>query len=187
MGPLPSRSWPLRRLGPQRILSGVLVAGCVAFTIAGRVVHDPARGLTDINDPRYAAIATSMKPSCAGERPLFVWGYAPQVYVESGLRPASRFVVPIDTISGHIVGNDSFARGAVDTRDRIVPEHWDRLMEDLARSRPEYIVDTAPADLNHWGRYPIADFARLDAFVRDGYRRHATIGGALVWRRADCP
>ncbi|HSQ68307.1 MAG TPA: hypothetical protein VLM85_34095 [Polyangiaceae bacterium] len=171
----------------RKAMAGVLVVGLVAFTIGGRVVHDPARHLTDVDDPRYEGLAAQMPARCGVARPLFVWGYAPQLYVQSGLRPASRFVVPIDTITGYIVGNDAFARGAIDTRNRIVPEHWDWLMADLERSRPEYIVDTAPGDLNHWARYPLTDFPRLDAFVRRDYRVHATVGGAVVYRRADCP
>jgi hypothetical protein len=161
----------------------VLVVGWLVFTIAGRIVHDPARHLTDVDDPRYQAIAAALTPHPGGERPLFVWGYAPQLYAESGLRPASRFVVPIDTITGHLVGNDTFERGALDTRDRIVPEHWDWLIADLERARPEYVVDTAPADLNHWARYPLANFPRLEAFVRRDYEVEERIGGAVIYRR----
>ena len=171
----------------RKVAAGVLVVACLAFTIAGRVVHDPSRNLADVNDPRYERIAKAVPSTCNVARPLFVWGYAPQLYVQSGLRPASRFVVPIDTITGHIVGNDAFARGALDTSDRIVSEHWDQLMSDLERSRPEWVIDTAPADLNHWGRYPLSSFHRLEAFVRSGYREHANVGGAIVYRRTDCP
>jgi hypothetical protein len=177
----------LPRSPGAKLCAAVLAAGCVAFTIGGRIVHDPARNLTDVSDPRYARIAASMPSSCAVARPLFVWGYAPQLYVLARLRPASRFVVPIDTITGYIVGNDTFARGALDTTSRIVPEHWDWLMSDLERSRPEYIVDTAPADLNHWSLYPLSKFPRLAAFVDRGYRVDAVVGGAIIYRRTDCP
>ncbi len=171
----------------RKVAAGVLVVACLAFTIAGRIVHDPLRNLTDVNDPRYEQIAKAMPSNCGVSRPLFVWGYAPQLYVQSGHRPASRFVVPIDTITGHIVGNDTFVRGALDTSDRIVAEHWDQLMSDLERSRPEWVVDTAPADLNHWGRYPLLNFHRLHAFVRSGYREQGNVGGAILYRRTDCP
>jgi hypothetical protein len=170
------------------VLAGALLVGAVVFTVAGRIVHDPARGLADVDDPRYDAIAAALTPRCGLPRPLFVWGYAPQIYARSALRPASRFVVPIDTITGHLVGNDTFARGALDTKDRIVPEHWDWLIDDLERARPEYVVDTAPADLNQWARYPLRDFPRLDSFVRDGrYRVDQIVGGAVIYRRSDCP
>ena len=161
----------------------VLVVGAIAFTAGGLVVHDPRRGLADVSDPRYAQIGAALAPQCGGARPLFVWGYAPSIYVASGLRPASRFVVPIDTITGHLAGNDAFDRGAIDTRDRIVPEHWDWLMDDLERNAPEYVVDTAPANLNGWGRQPMSDFPRLDAFVRASYRIEREVGGAVIWRR----
>jgi hypothetical protein len=177
----------LPRSRVANLCAAVLAVGFMAFTIGGRIVHDPARNLTDVSDPRYTRIAASMPPSCAVARALFVWGYAPQLYVLSDLRPASRFVVPIDTITGYIVGNDTFARGALDTTSRIVPEHWDWLMSDLERSRPEYIVDTAPADLNHWSLYPLSNFPRLAAFVAHGYRTYAEVGGALIYRRTDCP
>jgi 4-amino-4-deoxy-L-arabinose transferase-like glycosyltransferase len=171
-----------------RLVAGTLAVGLIVFTIVGRIVHDPARHVADVSDPRYRAIAAALEePRCGGARPLFVWGYAPTIYAEAGLRPASRFVVPIDTITGYLAGNDAFDRGALDTHGRVVAEHWDLLTGDLERNQPEWIVDTAPASLNGWRRYPLSDFPRLDAFVGAHYRVDRIVGGATIYRSKDCP
>jgi 4-amino-4-deoxy-L-arabinose transferase-like glycosyltransferase len=170
-----------------RLAAAVIGVGLLVFTMVGRIVHDPARHVADVSDPRYGEIAAALRePRCGGERPLFVWGYAPMVYVQAGLRPASRFVVPIDTITGYLAGNDAFDRGALDTRGRVVEDHWDLLVGDLERNQPEWIVDTAPAKLNGWGRYPLAAFPRLEAIVRRDYHIDAVVGDAVIYRRVGC-
>ncbi len=42
---------------------------------------------------------------CYGRGPLFVWGFAPQLYAEIGLPPASRFIVPQASLAGYVPGN----------------------------------------------------------------------------------
>ena len=106
---------------------------------------------------------------CYGKGPLFVWGFAPQLYAEAGLRPASRFVVPQASLTGYVPGNRASRAGEIDTRSLVREEHWDLLMGDLERRRPAFVVDTAPSGLHGWDRYPLADFPRLQGFVRSGY------------------
>jgi hypothetical protein len=157
------------------------------FSVVGRVVHDPARGIADVSRPEYRRIGEAVRRDpCAGADQLFVWGYAPTIYAHAGRRPASRFVVPVDTLTGYLAGNDAAIAGRVDTRHRIVASHWDDLIADLERSRPAHIVDTAPADLNGWGRFALERFPRLLELVRRHYYLHSTIDGAHVYRRMDC-
>ena len=47
-----------------------------------------------------AVIERLQADGCYGEGPLFVWGFAPEIYVESGLRPASRYVMPQAPLTG---------------------------------------------------------------------------------------
>jgi hypothetical protein len=176
--------------GPVPLRRPLLAFGAfaaAAFTLAGRLVHDPARALADVSRPEYDHIADALRKSapCAGGA-LFVWGYAPALYARAAMRPASRFVVPVDTLTGYLAGNDAVAQGRVDTRARIVPAHWDQLMADLLASRPGHIVDTAPADLNRWGRFPLTRFPRLLDLVRREYHPATVVDGAVIYLRNDC-
>ncbi|MBK8254662.1 MAG: glycosyltransferase family 39 protein [Polyangiaceae bacterium] len=171
----------------SRARTGVIAFGLTAhllFTLVGRAVHQPGSGLADVSNPAYERIASAVRAGSDGsEGTLFVWGYAPQIYVASGRRPASRFVVPVDTLTGYLAGNDTFEQGNIDTTDRIERTHWALLLADLRQSKPEYIVDTAPADLNHWGRFPVDRFPDLLLFLRAEYTPHVTVDGAVIYRR----
>ena len=125
---------------------------------------------------------------------LFVWGWAPAFYYEAGLRgarPASRFaVLAAAGLTGYVPGNPDGARRREPDEPLLAPAHWDMLMADLDRTPATYILDTAPAGLYRWNRYPLRDYPRLDRYVAEGYdlveevSRVRSTGGAAV-RRAD--
>jgi hypothetical protein len=160
----------------------VLLAG---FTTANLVLYRGRAGVYEETRPVFRRVADRVRAAPCGEA-LFVWGFAPQFYAESGLRPASRFVVPQASLTGYVPGNRAVRAGAVDTSTLVRADHWDLLMADLERSRPAFVVDTAPSGLHGWGRFPLADFPRLAAFVRVNYGAFAVVDGVWVWRRKDC-
>lgn len=176
--------------GQRRGRAALVAAGGVAavgFTLASGVIYDPARGLADVSRPAYEHIGAWVRAdehACDGS--LFVWGYAPTVYAHARARLASRFVVPIDSLTGYLAGNDAVREGRLDTTARINPAHWDLLMADVEARRPAHVVDTAPADLNRWGRFSMDRFPRLRDFVRRGYDRAAVVDGAVIYRRKAC-
>lgn len=176
--------------GRRRGRAALVAAGgtaAVGFTVASSVIHDPARALADVSRPAYEHIGAWVRADahdCRGS--LFVWGYAPTIYALAEARPASRFVVPIDSLTGYLAGNEAVSEGRLDTTARIDPAHWDLLMADLEARRPAHIVDTAPADLNHWGRFSMDRFPRLRDFVRRGYDVAAVVDGAVLYRRKTC-
>jgi hypothetical protein len=59
-------------------------------------------------------------------------------------------------------------------------------MSDLERTRPTYVLDTAPSGLHGWARYPLREFPRLQAFVAGGYDAVAAVDGVWIWRRRGC-
>jgi hypothetical protein len=59
-------------------------------------------------------------------------------------------------------------------------------MGDLERSRPAFVVDTAPSGLHGWGRFPMEDFPRLETFVKTNYDAVAVVDGVWLWRRKGC-
>lgn len=176
--------------GQARFRGTIVASGLLAlaaFTAVGRVVHDPAHPVADVTRPEYEQIGEALRRDRpCGDGSLFVWGYAPEVYAYAGERPASRFVVPIDTLTGYLAGNEAAIHGRIDTKARISAAHWDLLMADLAAHRPAHIVDTAPGDLNEWGHLALHRFPRLFHLVRRDYHPFAVVGGAVLYRRNEC-
>jgi 4-amino-4-deoxy-L-arabinose transferase-like glycosyltransferase len=159
----------------------------VGFTAANLVLYRGGAQVYEETRPVFRHVADRIRAApCGTAASLFVWGFAPQLYSESGLRPASRFVVPQASLTGYVPGNRASRADAVDTTSLVRPEHWDLLMGDLERSRPAFVVDTAPSGLHGWDRYPLADFPRLEAFVKTGYDAVAVVDGVWVWRRKEC-
>lgn len=171
---------------PQVLLVGFAVLCFTIVSAVGYYVHDPAQNIADVSRLDYEIIGRELRTRDARDGAhgsLFVWGYAPMIYAHSGIRAASRFVVPIDTLSGYVAGNDAAIEGRVNTDERISSAHWDVLMGELEDHPPDYFLDTAPADLNRWGRYPLERFPRLAGFVAQHYRLDGSIAGAALYVR----
>jgi hypothetical protein len=161
-----------------------LLAG---FTVANLLLYRGPRRVYEETRPLFGHVAARLRADpCYGRGPLFVWGFAPQLYAEAALNPASRFVVPQASLVGYVPGNRASRSDAADTRSLIREDHWDRLMGDLERSAPTFVLDTAPSGLHGWDRYPIRDFPRLERFLKAGYAPVADVDGVWIWRRRDC-
>lgn len=112
---------------------------------------------------------------------LFVWGYRPEIYYWSGLLPASKYLstqmltgVPADV---HYFSHDY--RPVLDERDTAAARQ--ELAQELARTRPEYIVDELGffnADL------AMARYGELSE-VLSGYKNIGSVGRFLLYRRRD--
>lgn len=176
---------PLARPGRRFLaVTAILLAG---FTAVNAWLYFRSDVYAEAR-PVYARVAERLRqdPCFAADASLFVWGYAPMFYTASGLSPASRFVVPQASLTGHLAGNTASARGELDTSAFIEPRHWDLLMSDLERNRPLYVLDTAPSGLYRWNRLPISDFPRLDAWLAKGYEPMDSIDGVRILRRQSC-
>jgi Dolichyl-phosphate-mannose-protein mannosyltransferase len=159
----------------------------VAFTAANLLLYRGPRHAYEETRPVFRRVGERLRADpCYGRGRLFVWGFAPQIYVEADLRPASRFVVPQASLTGYVPGNRASRVGTVDTRALVRSDHWDLLMGDLERSGPAFVADTAPSGLHGWDRFPLVDFPRLQAFVRDRYDAVAVVDGVWIWRRKGC-
>ncbi len=139
-------------------------------------------------DPVYRRVAERLCiERCDAGATLFVWGYGPPFYYESRLRPATRFVVMVQSrLTPYVPGNRGSQRRLRDADSTvIVPEHWDWLMADLERHRATYILDAAPSRLYGWHAFPIDDYPRLRDYLKRHYALLDTIGGVRVYRRSD--
>lgn len=131
-------------------------------------------------DPVFAEVAKRLKSDpCFDGATLFVWGYSP-IYYYAGLQPASRFAVLSQSgLTGYISGNMQSSR-------EMNPLHWSLLMSDLEKNRATYIVDTSPAGIFRWNRYPIHNFPVLENYLQKNYERIADVEGIVLYRRQSC-
>ena len=136
-------------------------------------------------DPVYSRVAERLKAdSCFGKGTLFVWGYAPAFYYYAELPPASRFVVMGQArLTGYVSGN----LGSLD--DALhggVPKHWEWLLSDLREKETTYVLDTAPASIYRWNRFPIHDFPQLRNYVDENFTRLDVVDDVVIYRRNQC-
>lgn len=161
------------------------IVSAIGFTVANVFVAHPSNRLMDVTLEIQSKVGRAIaEDPCPG--PLFVWGYSPTLYHFAERDPASRFVLPIDTVSGYVAGNQAYERGELDPKDRIVPEHQELLLADLKRNAPAFIVDTAEHPALRWRQHPLAMLPELEEFVHAHYELHADIEEVRLYRRLSC-
>lgn len=171
---------PLGRAGRAFVAwAAVLLVG---FTVANGYLYLARDDVYMETHPAFPRVAARLRDDrCFGEGPLFVWGWAPMFYTETRLPAASRFLLVGSTLVGYVPANRNPAAG----EGLVSPRHWDWLLEDLARRRPTYVLDTAGARLGRWG-FPLEDRRRLAAFVAASYEPLDVVEHVRIYRRRGC-
>jgi hypothetical protein len=190
-GPAVARWWERPRERAGRVFLAATLVLAFGFAGANAWLYLGASGVYRETDPVYRAVAERLAADeCFPGSRLFVWGWAPAFYYEAGLRggrPASRFAVLASAgLTGYVPGNPNGARRREPGEPVPAPAHWDWLMGDIERTRATYILDTAPAGLYRWNRYPLRDYPRLDRYVAEGYERIDEVSGIHLYRRHGC-
>jgi hypothetical protein len=130
----------------------------------------------------YDEIARYVHDHTAPTERVFVWGYFPLIYVAADRLSATRYVG-----CHYVTGYAAIGLGRdlpPEIEDRLgVPNGLGNLLADLETYRPALIVDTAPANLHHWRRYPLARYPVLADYVAAHYVSEATVQGAVLYRR----
>lgn len=177
---------PLKRMGKSFL--GYTLVFLIGFTIANSILYFGLRHVYRENDPVFQQVARKLRTDfCFQNANLFVWGYAPAFYYYADLPAASRFAVMAQSgLTGYISGNLESVRGKLPTEKFVIPEHWEWLMSDLSKNTPTYIIDTAPAGIYRWGRYPLQKYPRLYEFVRTNYEPAGIVDSVQIYRRKDC-
>jgi len=98
---------------------------------------------------------------------IFVWGFCPEIYTLSRRRCASRFVF-CNFLIGQMTGDKYFYMD-VERLDRTIPGTWDKLMADLNKNMPAYIIDTSTIDYFKYNKYPVSRFYLLKDFIDSNY------------------
>lgn len=165
----------------KRLMIAILAVPVLACWLAVWNIHtvqhwfgEPIRHYDEIAD----YIDAHSKPD---ER-VFVWGYFPPLYVAADRLSATRY-----TGCHYVTGYAAIGLGRdLDpaTEDTLgVPNGFDILLADLERWKPVLVVDTAPADLHHWKRYPLSRYPKLAQYVTEHYEAVATVQDAKIYRR----
>jgi hypothetical protein len=162
----------------------VMVAGFAVSTALLYSSH--ARVYREI-DPVLARVAARLRAdTCYGNGSLFIWGNAPVIYYHARMPTASRFVVLAPArLTGYISGNLASTRGDWRASGVVESRHWEWLLDDLARRRATFVVDTAPAGINRWGGYPLRAHP-LGAYVSDHFVLVDSVEGIDIYRRRGC-
>ena len=176
---------PLGRAGRRlRAWAALMLAG---FTSANAVLYFGRTGVYEETDPAFARVAARLRQdACFEGASLFVWGFAPLLYYYADLPVASRFVMPQASLTGYVPGNPASRTDALATDSLIRPEHWEWLRADLEANRPAYILDTAPAGIHGWERYPLARYPQLLRLVRRDYEPLDSVDDVHIYRRRGC-
>lgn len=127
----------------------------------------------------YSAAAEYIKNHTVQGETIYVWGWATPVYYYSDRRSASRFIIS-DFVSGRVFGtaNDSKA-----VRSGMTERFMPQLLEDLARNRPAYFLDTSGSGLYGYDRFPPDSFDGLGEYLKKNYVPEAEIGGIRIYAR----
>jgi hypothetical protein len=171
-----------RSSGAARLALAWTALMVLGFTAANLFVLTRT-GAIESRRPVFARVTERLRADeCFAGARLFVWGFAPEFYYFTGLRPASRFVVPAYTVSGYAPGNPD-ARGS---EALIREDHWALLVGDLEKSRATYVLDTAGSGLHRWRPFPVHRFPHLLALLRREFTLVDTVDGVALYRREGC-
>jgi len=127
----------------------------------------------------YQMLAQRISHLTSAEERIFVWGRVPELYYFGRRLPASRFIA-----CNFVVGMNTYNYyDAEASMPEVNDAIWDSLMQDLTEHRPRIIVDTAPANLRQFGKYPIARFRRLQDRVQEHYEAIDTLNQVVIYQR----
>jgi 4-amino-4-deoxy-L-arabinose transferase-like glycosyltransferase len=164
-------AYPLRP-GPR------LLAGWLGLTAAVFLAVDSI-GL-ERHRPGSDAGEWVRQHSRPGDR-LFLWGEGAGVYLSAERLPATRYVT-IFPLTGKVFGGYPASWGPRYEDSRILPGAWDHLWADLARHPARYFIDAESGDRG--GRYPVARYPQLDAYIKRWYRQAYRAQDGVVYQRA---
>ena len=121
-------------------------------------------GMT-IRQREAETIAEALRDKISEAEPLYIWGYAHDVYWRTGCRPASRYLTPY-YIDGRFPDAETTI---IPSNDPLWREARANLIEDLRRTRPRLILDV-------YANIKQLPYAEIVDFINENYREGETIG-----------
>ena len=173
-----------RFAGLGRLRRGALVA-LALLPFLGSVGYATARGVArdfPSQDPKANVIAAWLRANTRPGDRVFLWGDFSVVYCLAERLPGTRYM----RTAPHIGDFDPLQLPPGPPAHRFRSETDIALtLSDLTANRPAVVVDTSPADLHGWSRFPLADLPDVDGYVREHYVAAAAPAGAVVYLRKD--
>jgi hypothetical protein len=163
----------------------VLVGGPALFFAVGSLLppRHPGSWL-DSPQPDYAGIGHAIRQVSQPEDSIWVWGNVPELYFTSERAAGVRFTF-CNYLTGLSPATPSEYDPNFDPAANVLPEAMSLALGDLERKRPAWIVDTAAAGLKSYGKFPIAKYPALAAYLALHYRRDGDAAGVPLYRRVD--
>ncbi len=125
------------------------------------------------------AIASWLTRHTRPDDRVFLWGDYSVVYCLADRLPGTRYM----RTAPHVGDFDPLQLppgvGAGHRSERDIA----LTLDDLRANQPAVVVDTSPADLHGWSRFPLSDVPELDEYVREHYVLVGQPGGARVYSR----
>ena len=166
---------------------GYTIALVIGFTIGNGIMYlSGIEFAPEEHQKIYRRVADRLRgDACFPGSSMFAWGPEAMFLYPADVIPASRFVGPYTTICGYVSGNWAIRSGRIKATDIIRQDHWDWLMSDLERNHATYFIDGSKAFKN-WKKFPLENFPRMSAFVRDHYDHLADDGAVRIYRWRGC-
>jgi hypothetical protein len=162
-----------RRSPPFAWTAVWLGLSAVTFLVSHSLSYWQTRGV--------GPVALYIREHARPEDRMFVWGQAPELYLEARCRPASRYVATFP-LTGYVFASPIGQDPSIDTSDRVVPGTWETLARELTVRPPAFIVD---ADGAHpQPRYPIANYPLLRELLEEDYSLVMRAPEGLVYARS---
>ncbi len=137
------------------------------------------RGLPG-QDAKTRELARWIAANTSNDARLFIWGHYTPIYFLSKRLPGTRYVttsVHMGNFDPHHLPPNFDARAHRSERDVAAT------LVDLKTKRPDFVIDTAPADIHDWSKVPLSAFPEILQYVQTHYAVVAHPAGAAVYRR----
>jgi hypothetical protein len=144
-------------------------------------VGRPLAAALDEREPDYDQVAARIADLTTADERIFVWGNSPQLYVLARRPMGARFSF-CNYMTGESPGTPT-ETGQRNADANQLPAAWEMLLADLERRRPALFVDAAAAGWDGYGKYPLARYPRLRAYVDKHYRPVEVSAGVVMYRR----
>ena len=130
-------------------------------------------------DAKTRELARWIEANTSNDARLFVWGHYSPIYFLSKRLPGTRYVttsVHMGNFDPHHLPPDFDASSHRSERDVAAT------LVDLKMNRPEWVIDTAPADIHDWSKVPLSAFPEILQYVQTHYALVARPAGAAVYQ-----
>lgn len=153
-------------------------------------------GLLRINYPLYLKyfpddhiyqqqqVGEKLKSMASPNDKIFVWGFATGIYFHSELKASSRFLWS-DLLTGRTPG-PAYARINLDKQQHFEhPVAWQNFWLDMENAKPKYFVDTSPANIHGYQRFPIKNYPKLQNYLTKYYDKVDQNSGVDIYQRKE--